>query len=182
MQNALFFVVGALSNLLLIVLILRFWLPVLRADFRNPLAQGILKLTSPLIIPLRRMLPAIGRIDTATVMVTLLVQILVIYLLTYIAGFSPTASAIFITALLQLVLLSIKLFFYSIFIYIILSWISPGAYNPVTALLGVIVEPILSPFRRYIRPIGGIDISPIFAIIALQALIILLEPLRPIAL
>ena len=182
MQNALFFVVGALSQLLLLALVLRFWLPVLRADFRNPLAQAILKLTSPLVVPLRRLVPAIGRIDTATVVMTLAIQVLVIYVLAYIAGISPATSDVFVMALLKLLLLSIKMFFYSIFIYIILSWVSPGTYNPVAALLRVIVEPVLSPFRRYIPSIGGIDISPIFAIIALQALVILIEPLRPLQL
>lgn len=182
MTRALYFVVDALSFLLILALVLRFWLPVLRADFRNPLAQAILKLTSPLVVPLRRLVPAFGRIDTATVVMTLAIQVLVIYVLAYIAGMSPATSDVFVTALIKLLLLSIKMFFYSIFIHIILSWVSPGTYNPVAALLRVIVEPVLSPFRRYIPPIGGIDISPIFAIIALQALVILIDPLRPLQL
>ena len=178
-MKALYFVIDALTHIVLLLLMLRLWLPVLGADFRNPIAQAVLKLSAPVIVPLRRLLPAIGRIDTATVVVLLALQVAVIYLLLAIAGVSAGATAIIITAIITLVLLSIKLFFYSIFLYIILSWIAPGTYNPVAALLRVIAEPVLSPFRRWIKPIGGIDISPIFAIIGLQALVLLIEPLRP---
>lgn len=180
-MRALYFVVDKLTLIVLFLLILRLWLPVLRADFRNPIAQAVLKITSPLIIPLRRLLPAIGRIDTATVIVTLAAQVLVIYLLASIAGLSPGLADVVITALVSLILLSIYMFLFAIFIHIILSWVSPGTYNPVAALLQVIAEPVLRPFRRVIKPIGGLDISPIFALIGLQALIILIEPLRPLA-
>ena len=180
-MKALYFVVDALTQIVLFLLVLRLWLPVLRADFRNPVAQAILKITSPLIIPLRRLLPAIGRIDTATVLVTLAIPLLVVYLLVSMRGLSPTAAEVVLTAIVSLVLLSINVFFFGIILYIILSWIAPGTYNPVAALLQVIAEPVLRPFRRVIKPIGGLDISPIFAIIGLQALIILIEPLQPLA-
>ena len=180
-MKALYFVVDALTQIVLFLLVLRLWLPVLRADFRNPVAQAILKITSPLIIPLRRLLPAIGRIDTATVLVTLAIQLLVVYLLVSMRGLSPTAAEVVLTAIVSLVLLSINVFFFGIILYIILSWIAPGTYNPVAALLQVIAEPVLRPFRRVIKPMGGLDISPIFAIIGLQALIILIEPLQPLA-
>ena len=180
-MRALYFIVDALTQIVLFLLVLRLWLPVLRADFRNPVAQAVLKITSPLVIPLRRVLPAIGRIDTATVVVTLAIQILVIYLLAGMAMLSPSAADMLMTAIVSLLLLSIYIFFYGILIYIILSWIAPGTYNPVAALLQVIAEPVLRPFRRAIKPIGGLDISPIFALIGLQALIILIEPMRPLA-
>lgn len=180
-MRALYFIVDALTQIVLFLLVLRLWLPVLRADFRNPVAQAVLKITSPLVIPLRRVLPAIGRIDTATVVVTLGIQVLVIYLLAGMVMLSPSAADVLMTAVVSLLLLSVYIFFYGILIYIILSWIAPGTYNPVAALLQVIAEPVLRPFRRVIKPIGGLDISPIFALIGLQALIILIEPLRPLA-
>ena len=180
MQNALYFIISALSQLVLLVLILRFWLPWLGADFRNPLAQAILRLTSPLIIPVRRFLPSVGRIDTATLVVAFVVQLLVLLLLAYIGEISPPPSVLILASLLELVLLSLRMFFFAIFIYIILSWVSPGAYSPVSALLKYIVEPVLSPFRKIIPPISGIDISPIFAIILLQAVTIVLEGYRPL--
>jgi YggT family protein len=168
--SALVFVVHALTSLYLLVLLLRFWLPWLRADFRNPLAQGILKLTSPVVVPLRRIVPSFGRLDTATILVAFVVQYLSLLLLLLIIGASAKFSLIATTAIVKLVLLSLNLFMFAIFIRIILSWISPGQYNPATAIIATLTEPILRPFRRFIPPIGGFDISPIFAIILLGAL------------
>jgi YggT family protein len=167
--SALVFIVNALTSLYLLLLILRFWLPWLRADFRNPLAQGILKLTSPVIIPLRRIVPSFGRLDSATVLVAFVIQYAAIWLILLILGQSAGIGDITITALVKLVMLSINLFMFAIFVRIILSWISPGQYNPATAIIGTLTEPVLRPFRRLIPAIGGIDISPIFAIIFLGA-------------
>jgi len=168
--SALVFIVNALTSLYLLVLLLRFWLPWLRADFRNPLAQGILKLTSPVIIPLRRIVPSFGRLDTATVLVAFIVQYLAILLILLILGASASFSAISITTIVKLMLLSLNLFMFAIFVRIILSWISPGQYNPATAIITTLTEPVLRPVRRLIPPLGGFDISPIFVIIGLGAL------------
>ncbi|NCF72142.1 MAG: YggT family protein [Gammaproteobacteria bacterium] len=168
--SALVFIVNALTSLYLLLLLLRFWLPWLRADFRNPLAQGILKLTSPVIIPLRRIVPSFGRLDTATVLVAFIVQYLAILLILLIMGTTATFSAISITAIVKLMLLSLNLFMFAIFVRIILSWVSPGQYNPATAIITTLTEPVLRPVRRLIPPLGGFDISPIFVIIGLGAL------------
>ena len=168
--SALVFIVNALTSLYLLVLLLRFWLPWLRADFRNPLAQGILKLTSPVIVPLRRMVPSFGRLDTATVLVAFVLQYLGILFILLITDDSATFSDIAITSIVKLALLSANLFMFAIFVRIIMSWISPGQYNPATAIITTLTEPLLSPVRRLIPPLGGFDISPIFVIIALGAL------------
>ena len=168
--SALVFIVNALTSLYLLVLLLRFWLPWLRADFRNPLAQGILKLTSPVIIPLRRIVPSFGRLDTATILVAFVVQYLGILLILLILGANAEFSVIATTAIVKLVLLSVNLFMFAIFVRIILSWISPGQHNPATAIITTLTEPLLRPVRRLIPALGGFDISPIFVIIALGAL------------
>jgi YggT family protein len=100
--------------------------------------------------------------------------------LSYIRQISPPLPLLLLASGLELVLLSLQMFVFAIFIYIILSWFSPGTYNPLTAMLRYVVEPVLSPFRRIIPLIGGIDISPIFAIICLQAMTIFLESLHPL--
>ena len=89
------------------------------------------------------------------------------------AGFVPIA----VTAVVKLVVLSINLFVYAIFIRIILSWLSQGAYNPATAIITTLTEPVLRPFRRIIPPLGGLDISPVFAVILLFALTIVVNGL-----
>jgi YggT family protein len=180
MQQALYFIVKTIAQLYLLVMLLRFWLPLLRADFRNPLAQGILRITSPLVIPLRRILPAIGRIDTATIIVAFAIQYLTVIVLLAIGGNSVSVIPILMTSIIELAILSLNLFFFVILIKIILSWVAPTTYNYATALLTALAEPVLRPFRRIIRPIGGLDISPIFAIILLQAAVIFLQTLKPL--
>jgi len=179
MKPALIFVISTIAQLFLLVMLLRFWLPVLRADFRNPIAQGILRLTSPLVVPVRRIIPPIGRIDTATILVAFSIQYLTILVILTISGVTAEILPIAITALIDLVLLSLRLFTFAIFIHIILSWIAPGTYNPATAFIAMLVEPVMRPFRRLIPPISGLDISPMFAIIGLMTLAILIGTYRP---
>lgn len=179
---AIVFIVNAVASLYLLVLLLRFWLPWLRADFRNPLAQGILKLTSPVVIPLRRIVPSVGRLDTATILFAFILQYLTILLLLLILGASAGFAAIAITAVVKLLVLSINLFVYAIFIRIILSWIAPGQVNPATAIIATLSEPVLRPFRRVVPAMGGFDISPIFAVILLVALTIFVSGLKPLGL
>lgn len=178
--SAIVFVINALTSLYLLVLLLRFWLPWLQADFRNPLAQGILRLTSPLVIPVRRIVPPFGRLDTATILVAFIIQYIAVLLMLLIIGQTPGIVPIALTAVVKLVVLSINLFVYAIFIRIILSWISPGAYNPATAIITTLTEPVLRPFQRLIPPMGGFDISPIFAIILLLAATIIVNGFKPL--
>jgi YggT family protein len=179
MKSALIFIISTLAQLFLLVMLLRFWLPWHGADFRNPIAQGILRITSPLVIPVRRIIPPIGRLDTATVVIAFAIQYLTVLVILALSAVTPTIGPVALTSLIDLVLLSLRLFTFAIFIHIILSWIAPGTYNPATAFISMLVEPVMRPFRRVIRPIGGLDISPIFAIIALQAAAIFLSTLRP---
>jgi len=181
MRPALIFIITTLSQLYLLVMLLRFWMPWLRADFRNPIAQGILRLTSPLVIPVRRVVPPMGRLDSATVIVAFALQYITVLVVLAISGTMVSVVPIAITALLDLVILTCRLFTFAIFIHIILSWVAPGTYNPATAFMSMLVEPILRPFRRYIPALGGLDISPIFAIILLQAVSIIISvELRPL--
>ena len=179
MKPAIIFIISTIAQLYLLVMLLRFWLPWLGADFRNPIAQGILRLTSPLVIPVRRVIPPIGRLDTATIIVAFALQYLTVLIILTISGVSAGIAPIALTALVDLVLLSLRLFTFAIFIHIILSWVAPGTYNPATAFISMLVQPVLRPCRTLIRPIGGLDISPIFAIIALMALTILISSYKP---
>ncbi len=182
MTQALYFIIKTLAQLYLLLLLLRFWLPILRADFSNPIAQGILRITSPLVVPVRRIVPPIGRLDTSTIMVAYILEFLLVLLLLAIRGLTVDTVPIAITAVLELATLSLNLFFFVILLKIILSWVAPQNYNPMTVLLHTMAEPVLRPFRRIIPPIGGFDISPIFAIIMLKAAEIILQTYRPIPL
>lgn len=121
MTQAIYFIVKTLAQLYLLLLLLRFWLPWLRADFRNPVAQGILRFTSPLIVPLRRFVPSIRRLDTATVLVAFVIQFLTLLLLLAITDRLVDPLRVAVTAVVELVILSLNLFFFAILIRVILS-------------------------------------------------------------
>ena len=175
-STAIVFVVNTLAHLYLFVLLLRLLLPWFGTDFRNPIAQAILKLTSPVIVPLRRIVPPIGRIDTATVLVTFIFQyVTIVVLLMIMDKFElATFKEIAVTTIVNLVLLTLNLFIFAILIRVILSWISPGGYNPILALIHSITNPVLRPFQRLLTPMGGLDLSPLFAMILLSALRIII--------
>ncbi len=177
-MRALIYIIDTIASIFTLILLLRFWLPWVGADFRNPVSQGILQATSPLITPLRRIVPSIGRIDTATVLVAFLVQAIAISLVLLVVGAPITAKLIIVGAIFELATLSLLMFTFAIIIRIVLSWIAPNTYNPATALIASMTDPILQPLRRNIPSIGGFDVSPIVAIIILGALSILLEDSR----
>jgi YggT family protein len=180
--TALVYIINALSSLVLLVLLLRMVLPFLRADFRNPIAQGILKITSPLVVPVRRVVPAVGRLDTATFLLAYAIQFLAVWLsFTILGGVAPAQflATLAFVSLTKLIVLTINLVVYAIIISIVISWIAPGRYSPIAALVATISEPVLRPFRRIIPPLGGFDISPVFAIIALTALTYVVGGFQP---
>jgi YggT family protein len=179
---AIVFIVNTLAQLYLFVLLIRLWLPWLGGDFRNPIAQAILKLTSPLVVPVRRIVPPIGKLDTATVLIAFIIQYLTIVILLLIMGRTAGIVPIAVTSIVNLILLSLRLFVFAIIVRVILSWIAPQGYNPALAIIHTLTEGVLRPFRRIIPPMGGLDLSPLFAIIALTALTIVVAGLKPIAL
>lgn len=180
-SNAIVFIINSLAQLYILVLLLRLLMPLLRIPFNNPLSQGILRLTSPLVVPVRRLLPPVGRIDTATLVVAFGIQYLTILVIMLVLGLAPSIVPVTITAVVDLVILTIRLFVFAIIVRVILSWLaSGGTPNPAVSLIDALTEPVLRPFRRLIPPIGGLDISPVFAIILLMAATILIAGLKPL--
>lgn len=180
MIPALYFVVKSFAHLYVLLFLLRFWLPLVRANFRNPIAQGILRFTAPLIVPLRRFVPSVGRLDTATVLVTLAIEYVIVFVLLKIAGRAADPLLVGLVALSQLSILSLHLFSIAIFVQVILSWFGQQGYHPMAAIAGAIAEPAVRPFRRLIPPIGGIDFSPMVTLILLQATVIYVQSLVPV--
>ena len=182
MSDALIFIVRSLVELYIITFVLRLILQWVRADFRNPLSEFILKVTNPLVLPLRRFVPPVGMLDTATLLVAFALQLVLTFLLLNVACVgSPDPAQFVALSVLRLVHLFLRIYFFIIIAYVILSWISPGNYNPAANLLSSMAEPVLAPLRRLIPPIGGLDLSPLFAILALQALTMLLPTGRVMA-
>ena len=174
-MDALQFIVDSVLTFAVYAFLLRVLLPLSRADFRNPLAQAILALTNWLVLPLRRILPPVGRVDTASVVALLAVQIGATLI-----QFRLQTGVLFpfvplVVASMKMLLLSILLLYtVLIFIYALLSFIAPGVRSPATSLLASLCEPLLGPLRRLLPAVGGLDFSPLVAIIGLQALRLLI--------
>ena len=180
MQNALTFIIRTLVDLYIITFVLRLILQWVRADFSNPLTQFVLKVTNPLVIPMRRIVPPVRGLDTATLIVVLLLELIVtLGLIKLTCAGNPDVFQLISLTVLRLVYLILRIYLFVILIYVLLSWISPGGYHPVAHLLHAIAEPVLRPFRNFIPLIGGIDLSPLFALIAIQALTMVL-PIGPV--
>lgn len=169
MQNALIFLVTTLADLYLLTFLLRFIIQWVRASYYNPLAQFVFKVTSPLVVPARRVLPSVGGLDTPTLAVLIVLEIVVTFVVLRLAGVSLPVPQLLLYSLLRLIALTLWFYTGALFVYVILSWFGDRGGNPMAELLGDLVEPLLRPVRRVLPPIGGLDLSPLIVILLLQA-------------
>jgi YggT family protein len=179
LANPIVFLIQTLFGLYIIVVVLRFLLQLARADFYNPVSQFIVKVTTPVLRPLRRFIPGVGGIDLSSLVLAWILKTAELALITFVIGmpFSPVASPLW--AIPGLVELGINIFLFAILIQVIVSWVNPGNYNPVIGLVQKLVDPIMRPARRLIPPIAGIDLSPMVVIIGLTLCkMLLLPPLK----
>ena len=173
---ALLYLLDTLLSLAQLAFLLRLLLQWARADFRNPLVRAVAQLTNPVLVPLRRLLPAEGQIDTASVVAVVALALLRVSLTTLLAGLGfPPVLLWAELATLQILRTVLWIYFFAIFLYATLSLIAPGTYSPAQGVLTALCEPVLRPFRRLIPPLANLDLSPLWAGILIQALLILLR-------
>lgn len=170
LNDAAIFIIKTLGSLYLLIVLLRFILQLVRANFYNPLCQFIVKATQPLLKPLRRVIPSMFGLDMSSLVLALIVQMVLIAVILALKGFMVDWVLLVPWALIALFSLFLNILFYAMIISVILSWVAPGSHNPGAELVAQITEPVLAPFRRIIPNLGGLDISPIFAFIVIQLL------------
>jgi YggT family protein len=170
LNDAAIFIIKTLGSLYLLIVLLRFILQLVRANFYNPLCQFIVKATQPLLKPLRRVIPSMFGLDMSSLVLALIVQMVLIAVILLLKGFEVDLLLLVPWALIAVFSLFLSVLFYAMIISVILSWVAPGSHNPGAELVQQITEPVLAPFRRIIPNLGGLDISPIFAFIAIQLL------------
>jgi YggT family protein len=164
--------------LYILIVFLRLLFQLIRADFHNPLSQFILKATNPILMPMRRFIPAWGKIDTASLVLIIILKILELCLkdLFHFGGINSFYN-IFAVSILELTRMLLNFYLFAIIVQIILSWLAPQNNNPIVGILYQITEPIMSPARRLVPPMGGLDLSPIIVILFIQVLeLLLLHP------
>jgi YggT family protein len=172
--NAVTYLVGTFIDLYVTAVLLRLLLQWARADFYNPLSQFLVKLTNPLLVPLRRVIPAVKRLDTASVVLMLVLEVIGIWVISSVGGNTMTWLQILAFSAVKLLMTLLMTYFFLIIIAVLLSWLAQGLRHPFIPLVFQLTEPVLMPIRKVIPPIAGIDLSPLFALIAIRFLILLL--------
>jgi YggT family protein len=176
LTNPLVFLVQTLFGLYILAVLLRFLLQIVRADFYNPISQFLVKVTNPPLKLLRRVIPGLGGIDLSSLILAWALKAVELFLVIMIAGQSASLMAPLLLAIPELVELTINIFLFAVLIQVILSWVSPGNYNPAVNLLYSLTGPVMRPAQKLLPPIGGLDLSPMLVMIGLVLLKMLLIP------
>jgi YggT family protein len=175
--NALLFLVNTVFGLFVVALLLRFYLQWARAPYRNPLTQFLQALTDFMVKPARRVIPGLWGLDLATFVLAWLLQILELLVVLQIQGrgfgeaVGLSLAAMALLALVLLAKIALYILMVAVIVQVVLSWVNP--YSPVMPLLNSMTRPFLGPFQRRIPPLGNVDLSPLFAIVVIQLLLIL---------
>ncbi|ASF44945.1 YggT family protein [Methylovulum psychrotolerans] len=175
-------VVDSLSSLYIMAVLLRFLLQWCGTSFYNPIAQLLLKITHPPLRVLRRFIPPIGRIDTSSLVLVLALQMLANFVILILKGVTVNIGALAILSMTDVVALLLNIFIFAVFARALLSWINPGAYDSASSMLASLTDPLLALCRKFIPDVGGIDLSPLAALLFLQlAKMLVLPPLQQLA-
>jgi YggT family protein len=177
LSDALIFLIETAFGLFIVALLLRFYLQWARASYRNPLSEFVHALTDFMVRPARRIVPGLWGLDLATLALAWILQLLELVIVVQLRGhaFGPDAGLAFaslvLLALVMLVKFGLYILMAVIIFYVVLSWVSPQ--SPVMSLLSNLTRPWLRLFQRRIPPIGNVDLSPLFAVVVIQLLLML---------
>ncbi|WP_067515564.1 YggT family protein [Endozoicomonas ascidiicola] len=174
LTSSLSFLIQTLGGLYIMAVLVRFLLQLVRADFYNPISQAIVKATSPLLTPIRKVIPGYAGIDFASLVLALVLQIILLFVDAALKGHVPTLTdipdALFLSTI-QIAISFLKIYLYSLIIIAIASWVAPGSYNPGLMLLHQITEPLTKRVRAFIPPLGGLDFSLMLLVIIIMSLL-----------
>jgi len=182
MSDPAIFLIDTVASLYILAIVLRFLFQWTRVDFYNPISQFLVKITHPPLKIFRRFIPSIGKIDTSSIVLALILQMLADFSILMLKGVMVSISALIILSFTQLVSLIINVFVFAVFARAILSWFDSGNYNSASSILQTLTEPLLGMCRKIIPDLGGIDLSPLVALVILQlAKMMILPPLNQLA-
>lgn len=172
--GAFVYLISTLTDLYVTAILLRVLLQYVGADYYNPLSQFLVRITNPVVLPARRIVPALGKIDMASIVVMLLLEITQLTIIVLLGPADFGVQFLLLFALQKLLLTLFTTYFVLIIARVIISWLAGYSRHPIIPLVYQLTEPVLRPFSRLIPPLGGIDLSPLFALIALRFLMLLL--------
>lgn len=175
LQNVGLFLVETLFSLYIGAVLIRLLLAWSRANFYNPLSQALVKITNPVLVPLRRMIPAIGKLDTAAVVLALSLMIIKVLLLLALKGSDVNLLLVVLYSAVELLRTVVWIYIVAMIIQAVMSWVGNAYGNPLADILHSLTEPLLRPLRNVIPTLGMIDLSPLVAILLLNIVLIVLN-------
>jgi len=170
------FLIDTIASFLVFLLLARFHFQWLRVPFRNPMGEFLLATTSWLVVPARRVIPGMAGLDLATLLLAWAVQAAALWTQAFIMGSEPTATAIVAVAGVDVVRFSLYILIFAVFVQVAMSWINPDA--PLAPLFDLVTRPFLRPLRRYVPPVGRVDLSPMVLLVILYVVLIPLNYVR----
>jgi len=179
LANASVYIIQTFFGLYTIVMMLRFLMQVSRTDYYNPICQVIVKITDPAIRPFRTVLPTVYGVDFATLTVAFIIQLVAVMLIMMLFGYSFFLPIYVAWVLVGLFSIILKIYFFALLISVISSWIAPYSNHPALSLIHQITEPICTPARKLLPPMGGIDFSIILVFVFINIIdnILVVAPL-----
>ena len=182
MTDPIIFLIDTLFSLYIMAILLRFLLQWCGADFYNPISQFLVKMTHPPLRIMRRFVPSIGKIDSSSLLLMLSLQMLADFSILLLKGVSINIGALVILSMTQLISLLLNVLVFSVFARALLSWMNPGTFYAAVSIVEALSNPILNLCRKMIPNLGGIDLSPLAALLLLQmAKMVILPPLHELA-
>lgn len=171
---SLIYLISTITDLYVTAILLRLLLQWVKADFYNPLSQFLVKVTNPVLVPARRLIPSVGKLDTASVVVMLLLELLQLVVISLLSKTDFGFQFLLIFAVRKLLIALLLTYFVLIIARVIISWFASQSRHPLIPLVYQLTEPVLRPINRVLPSMGGVDLSPLIALIALRALLLLL--------
>jgi YggT family protein len=169
LDTAAVYILQTIGSLYLLIVLLRFILQLVRADFYNPVSQFIVRATHPLVKPLRKIIPSVAGLDLASLVLAIVLQLVLMALTLMLMGYGlGDPLQLLVWSIVGVTALFLKVFFFALIISVILSWVAQGTHNPTAMLINQICEPLLAPIRRMLPSMGGMDLSPIVAFLILN--------------
>lgn len=172
--NAFAFLVETVFSLYLAALLLRVLLEAVGADYYNPVSQVLIKVTQPLVGPLGKLIPRLGRVNTAAIVLLVIVQTVSLIVVAALSGYAVGPFAALVAAIFRLIRLLLVMYMVLIIADVILSWVGGAMRHPIIPLIYQLTRPVLEPIRRVVPTVAGLDLSPLVAIIGIQFLMILI--------
>jgi len=173
------FLIDAVAGFFVFVLLARFHFQWLRVPFRNPVGEFVLATTNFMVVPVRRVVPGLAGLDLGTLLLAWAVQALGLWLQAQIVGSEPPFVNLALVALVDLLRYSVYILMFAVIVQAVLSWVNP--YTPVAPAFDTITRPFLRPLRRFIPPLGGVDLTPLILLVGLQVLLFPVGALRAAA-